>query len=111
MFSSHWQLPSIGATLVFLYHKVGLVKARYSHRCLEGSAETLASFSQQQHTTCRYFCKTLKTYLYISIRFPSEMNSGRKTTFIPFHTNDDYAGKLLINKHLFLHSVLHNTML
>lgn len=47
-------------------------------------------------------CKTPKTYFFIQFT-PAEMNtSGSKTptTFIPIHTNDDYRGRLSINKDL-----------
>lgn len=37
--------------------------------------------------------------------------STTTTTFIPFHTNSDYRGKLSINKDSFLLGSLHNTIL
>ncbi len=43
------------------------------------------------------------TYADSSLQFPDEMNTGGSktpTTFIPFHTNDDFRGRLLINNEL-----------
>ncbi len=51
------------------------------------------------------------TYAYSSLQFPAEMNTGGSktpTTFIPFHTNDDFRGRLLINNEL---NSLQNTVM
>lgn len=50
--------------------------------------------------------------MYSSLHFTAEMNTtGSRTTFVPFHTNFDYNGRLSIIKDLFLRGSLHNNIL
>ncbi len=56
--------------------------------------------SYEVHDTGFIFAKQQKQYLYISLQFPAEKNTkGSKTpTTLPFYTNYDYRGRLVINK-------------
>lgn len=56
-------------------------------------------------TSNKYLCRQFTA---------AEMNTSFRntpTTFIAFHTNNDYKFRFSINKDIFSHSSLHNTML
>ncbi len=80
---------------------------RYTHKSLKKNNPGSLEIRDSGYISAKL---QKSTYIYISMHFPAEMNArGSKTTnFSSF--SHDYRGRLLINKDLFSHCSLHNTI-